>query len=254
MEKWTGRVALVTGASSGIGRAIALKLAQHKMKVVAVGRNIERLQALAEEAFISNGGKIIPVQCDVRDERSVQSVFSRIRADDQLGCVDVCVNNAGLLIDAPLLTGTTEQWKEQLEVNVLASCICSRESVKLMREKNVDDGFIINLCSMAGHRVKPNPMHHFYCATKFFIKSMSEGLVNELYLQKSNIRVMQISPAKTETEIFERALGTERSNQILNSTEPLKTDDITDCVIYGLSAPSHVLITDVLIRPTEQLD
>lgn len=251
MERWHGRVALVTGASSGIGKAIASRLAQHGMKVVACGRNMERLQELSETC-LSHSGSIIPVQCDISKEEEILSMFGRIKSE--FGGLDVCVNNAGVLNDAPLLSSATDKWREMLDVNVLAVCICSREAVKIMREKKIDDGFIVNICSMGGHRMVYKPSAHFYCATKFAVRAISDGLVTELRSMKSNIRVMQLSPGLVATEIFERGQGKKTSDKLLSSIECLKPDDVADSVIYGLSAPPHVMITDILVRPTEQVN
>lgn len=247
-------MALVTGASSGIGKAIAQRLAQHKMKVVACGRNIERLQELAEEVSRSSEGKIIPVQCDLRNEQNILSMFDGIRSNPELGCVDVCINNAGVMNSAPILSSTTDKWTEMLDVNVTALCICSRESVKLMKEKNVDDGFIINICSMSGHRVVSSPGSGFYSATKFAVTALSKSLTNELQSMKSSIRVMQLSPGLVETELHERGLGKKSAKRILSSIETLKPEDLADSVVYGLSAPSHVVVSDILMRPTEQMN
>lgn len=249
MERWVGRVALVTGASSGIGKAIASRLAQHGMKVVACGRNIERLQELSTECQ-SLTGSIIPMRCDMRVEKEILDMFERIRVE--LGGVDICVNNAGLINNAPLLSSPTEKWREMLDVHVLALCICSREAVKSMRERKVDDGFIVNMCSLAGHRMVYRPTSHFYCATKFAVKAISDGLVSELRSLKSNIRVMQLSPGLVETEIFERDQGKKASDKVFSKIECLKPDDVVDSLIYGITAPPHVLVTDILMRPIEQ--
>lgn len=249
MQRWVGRVALVTGASSGIGKAIAARFAKHGMKVVASGRKMERLQELAVECQ-SFPGSIIPMQCNLREEKEILDMFEKIRVE--LGGVDICVNNAGLINNAPLLSSPTDKWREMLDVHILALCICSREAVKSMRERNVDDGFIINMCSMGGHRMVYRPTSHFYCATKFAVRAISDGLINELRLLKSNIRVLQLSPGLVETEIFERDQGKKASERTFSKFQCLRPDDVVDSVIYGITAPPHVLVTDILIRPTEQ--
>jgi len=140
-----------------------------------------------------------------------------------------------------------------LDVNVIALSLCTREAVKLMLSASVDDGHIINISSMGGHRVLPNPSNHFYSCTKFAVTSLTEGLHNELRALKSHIRATQISPGMVETELFERARGKETSDRLLSAIKVMKPNDIADSVIYALSAPAHVQVKDILLRPTEQM-
>lgn len=240
-------MALVTGASSGIGRAIAVRLAQHEMKVVACARRLERLQELSE----TERGAIIPMQCDLRSESDLLAMFQRIRAE--LGGVDVCVNNAGLGHIVSLMSGSTDKWREMLDVNVLALCICTREAVKSMRERDVDDGYIFNIGSISGHFTSNTAGGlSFYSATKHAVATYSNALTGELKETKSRIRVMEISPGLVETEMVERVAGKRAADKLFSSIEALSVDDIADVVIYGLSAPPHVQIVDVIIRPVDK--
>jgi len=252
MDRWIGRVALVTGASSGIGRAISLRLAACKVKVVASGRNLERLESLCKEATdLNQDASIKPIQCDMRNESEILSMFEQIK--NEWGGVDICINNAGLLNDAPLLSGDTDKWREMLDVNVIGLSVCAREAVKSMRDRSVDDGHIINISSMGGHRVVPSASSHFYSCTKFAVTALSEGLHQELRAIKSHIRITQLSPGLVQTELFERDQGKTTSDKLFKSIKPMKANDIADGIIYALSAPPHVQVKDILIRPTEQL-
>jgi len=252
MERFIGRVALVTGASTGIGRAVSLRLAASKVKVVATARNMERLESLCKEAKdLDPDASIKPIQCDMRNEAEILSLFEQIT--NEWGGVDICINNAGLLKDSPLLSGDSDHWREMLDVNVIALSLCSREAVKSMRNRSVDDGHIINISSMGGHRVLPNASTHFYSCTKFAVTSLSEGLHQELCALNSHIRVTQISPGAVKTEFLERAQGKEAADKHYNSIKPLEANDIADSVLYALSAPPHVQIKDILMRPTEQV-
>jgi len=124
MDRWIGRVALVTGASVGIGAAISKSLVKHGMKVAGCGRNMEKLEEL--ETQMSGPGSFIPIQCDVTEEEQVKRMFKRVK--DEWKGVDVMINNAGLAHNAPLLTGDTEEWRHMLEVNVIGLSICTREA------------------------------------------------------------------------------------------------------------------------------
>ncbi|XP_060563189.1 dehydrogenase/reductase SDR family member 11-like isoform X4 [Ruditapes philippinarum] len=251
MEKWVGRVALVTGASAGFGESIAKRLVEYGMKVVGCARNIEKIQSLSESLKDSKGS-LTAIRCDISKEEEILAMFEKIKKD--LGGVDVCINNAGLSYNAPLLSGTTEQWRHMLDINVLGLCICTREAVTSMRERGVDDGHIVLMSSMAGHGVTPNAPHaHFYAATKFAVKALTEGLRNEVCALKSHIRVTAISPGMAKTEFLSRIFSDQPgfADKAYSVYQPLTADDVTDSVIYALAAPSHVQVHDILIRPTE---
>jgi 17beta-estradiol 17-dehydrogenase / 3beta-hydroxysteroid 3-dehydrogenase len=159
---------LITGASSGIGRAIARRLAvELGMRVAICARRSERLIELREEILAAvPDAEVLVHPCDLRDEAAILGMFARIRTE--LGGVDVLINNAGLGRDAPLCSGVTEHWREMLELNVLALCICTREAVADMRARG-DDGHVVHIASMASHRVPPGS--GVYSATKFAVRA-----------------------------------------------------------------------------------
>lgn len=249
MERWEGRVALVTGASSGIGTAIAKCLVKHKMTVIGCGRQISRLQKLSQELSAKYDGYLEPVKCDVRQESDIKNMFNLI--ESKYGGLDVCINNAGLYQDAPLLSGDTESWREMLEVNILGLTIITREAYQSMMRKGVEDGQLINVCSLSGHRL-PTTNIAFYPATKFAVRALTEGVRRELRAKKSKVRMAEISPGVVETEIFARGGGEEFSNKVLNSVTPLKSEDVADGVLYILSAPPLVEINEVILRSVDQ--
>ncbi|KAG8292584.1 Dehydrogenase/reductase SDR member 11 [Homalodisca vitripennis] len=149
MDKWTGKVALVTGASSGIGAATARALVHHGMVVVGLARRVERVQELAEElAKAGEPGKLFAVKADMRKEEDILEAYSWV--EKQLGGVDVLVNNAGVFHTTYLSEATTEEWREILEVNVLAVCICTREYLKSMERRNNQHGHIVTISSGRG--------------------------------------------------------------------------------------------------------
>ncbi|KAL2096734.1 hypothetical protein ACEWY4_008882 [Coilia grayii] len=254
MERWKGRVALVTGASVGIGAAIAKALVRHGMKVVGCARNVEKIEKLAAECQSAGlSGSLIPYKCDLSNEEEILSMFSAIKTLHQ--GVDVCINNAGLAHSEPLLSGKTEGWRAMMDVNVLALSICTREAYQSMKERNVDDGHIININSMSGHRIVPSASVHFYSATKYAVTALTEGLRQELREAKTHIRATAISPGLVETEFAFRLHSDdpEKAAATYASIKCLEAGDIASAVVYALSAPPHVQIGDILMRPVEQV-
>lgn len=247
MDRWEGRVALVTGASWGIGKDIVRLLSKQNMKVAMCARSVDKLEELSKE--LSDGpGKTLPIQCDLRDEEQIIAMFTKIKSE--WGGVDVCINNAGLMIDTvPIIESSSEPWRNMWEVNVLAPSICTREAVKSMRERNVDDGQIININSLSGHRVG---MAHFYSVTKHALTALTESIRWELRGINSHIRVCQISPGLVETHLHATQMDEERAKELYNRRQCLQPKDIADSVLYVLSAPPHVQVNDILLRPTEQ--
>ncbi|XP_043910499.1 dehydrogenase/reductase SDR family member 11 isoform X2 [Protopterus annectens] len=232
MDRWKDRVALVTGASVGIGAAIARALVQHGMKVVGCARSVDKIEKLAAECQSAKyPGTLIPYKCDLSNEEEILSMFSAIKTLYQ--GVDVCINNAGLARPEPLLYGKTEGWRNMIDVNILALSVCTREAYQSMKERDVDDGHIININSMSGHRVLASSISHFYSATKFAVTALTEGLRQELREAKSLIRVTCISPGLVETE-FAFRLFNDAPEKAAATYESLK-------------------IGDVQMRPTEQV-
>ncbi|XP_043115100.1 dehydrogenase/reductase SDR family member 11b [Puntigrus tetrazona] len=254
MDRWKGRVALVTGASVGIGAAIAKSLARHGMKVVGCARNVEQIEKLSSECVSSGfSGNLIPYKCDLSVEDDVLSMFSWIKVHHQ--GVDVCINNAGLALPEPLLSGKISGWKTMIDVNVIALSVCTREAYQSMKERNIDDGHIININSMSGHRVVNSADSHFYTASKYAVTALTEGLRQELREAKTHIRATCISPGLVETEFAYRLYNEnpEKASAAYKSIKCLQAEDIANAVVYVLSAPPHVQIGDIQMRPVEQL-
>lgn len=242
--RWAGRVALVTGASSGIGRAIARELHALGMRVAVTGRRPERLAALASEL----GEDVLTFPCDLRELSNIDDIFARIQA--AWGGVDVLVNNAGLGHETPLIGGNREHWREMLEVNVLALCACTSLAVSDMQRRNVE-GHVIHVSSMAAHRVPSGS--GVYSATKYAVRSLTEGLRQELRELGSPVRVSSISPGYVETEFHGRYFQDEDRAQATYRRYPvLQPDDVARSVLHVLAAPPHVQIHDVLVRATQQ--
>lgn len=243
--RWRDRVALVTGASSGIGRAIAQALHDLGMRVAVTARRREPLEELARHEPCD---RWLLHTADARRIDELQSLFECIRTT--WGGVDVLVNNAGLGFRAPLLEGDEEAWRTMLEVNVLALSYCTREATKDMRARG-DDGYVFHVSSMASHRVPPGG--GMYSATKFAVRALTEGLRQELRAAGSGVRVTAISPGLVETGFAENFYGcAETAQTVYARFKTLEPRDIADLVVYALGTPQHVQLHDLLLRPTRQ--
>ncbi|XP_070572622.1 dehydrogenase/reductase SDR family member 11-like isoform X4 [Ptychodera flava] len=254
MERWMNRVALVTGASVGIGKAISKALVEHGMIVYGCARDVDKIKSHSDELKSKSAkGSLHAVKCDLRNEEEILLMFEEIKRNH--GGVDVCINNAGINFHGTLLNGDTNHWRNVLDVNVLALSICTREAVKQMMERNVDDGHIIHINSLSGYRITPYARTHFYAGTKCMVTALGECLRQELRELGSHIRVTRISPAYVrDTELVIRSSGgNEELVRNLNASEKaLELRDVADMVVYALAAPPHVEINDILVRTTEQ--
>lgn len=245
LERWRGKVALVTGASSGIGAAVAKALGGIGMRVAIAARDAERMGKV-ETAIKGGGGTAACFPVDLRKVESVLGLFESVRK--KWGGVDVLINNAGLGFNSPQSTGKPEEWREMLEVNVLALSVCCQEALKDMAGKQ--DAAIYNISSLAGHRVVANRGSDFYAATKFAVRALTDGLRFELAAKQSPVKLGMISPGMVDTDFEARSKrGQVRPKQPF---ELLHSEDIADLVLYLLGTPRHVQIHDVLIRPVGQ--
>ncbi len=247
MRRWAGRTALITGASSGIGAAVAIRLLAEEMQVVACARRQDRVAAVLAAADPA-GEKSLALACDVRDEAAVQGAFAAARA--RFGGVDVLVNNAGLGHAAPLAEGRVDEWREMLDVNVLGLCICTREALADMRRRGAR-GQIIHIGSMAGQRVPPGA--GLYAATKHAVRALTESLRMELHAAGDPIRVGEISPGFVETGFaahYHKSAA--KAQETYSQFTVLTADDVAEAVVYMLGCPDHVQVHDILMRPSAQ--
>ncbi|XP_041365024.1 dehydrogenase/reductase SDR family member 11-like [Gigantopelta aegis] len=257
MQRWAGRVALVTGSSAGIGCGIARALVKHGLKVVGCAENdkeVQRIEAVSRE-LKGEEGSLVGLKCDMGKEEDILKMFETIKSDPNLRGVDVCINNAGLAHEEPFLTGQTEAWRQMIDINILGYCICTREAFKSMKERGIDDGHIFLINSVAGHRVPIFTNIHFYSMTKFAVTAMSEAIRFELREMKSGIRISSISPGVVETEFAYKMIHDPvRAKATFTQYPCLQPDDLADAVIYALQAPPHVQVHDIMLRPTMQFN
>jgi 17beta-estradiol 17-dehydrogenase / 3beta-hydroxysteroid 3-dehydrogenase len=247
MHRWAHCTAIVTGASSGIGAAIASRLVAEGLRVVGCGRRPERVAEIMAAAD-PTGNRSLAVACDVRDEVSVRQMFADTRA--RFGGVDVLINNAGLGHAGTLAEGRVDDWREMLEVNILGLCLCTREAVADMRTRG-RFGQIVHIGSMAGQRVPPGA--GFYGATKHAVRALTESLRLEFRERGDPIRIGEICPGYVETGFAEHYFkSADKARATYSQFTVLTADDIAEAVVYMLACPEHVQVHDILLRPTDQ--
>jgi len=246
MTNLEGRVAVVTGANSGIGEEITIKLVKAGMIVVGCARNEEKLKSVAEKANKMGPGKMYSVKCDVSKEEDIMVLFKFVK--EKFGKMHVMVNNAGLAHQAPLLSGDTKDWKNMFEVNVLGLCICTKEACKLMENSKVEDGHIVMLNSLAGHNVFPQAV--FYSSTKFAVTALTEGLRQELRAKKSRTRVTAISPGVVKTPFIPKFMQADQSaaDAMAEKMGFLKPEDVADSVVYALKSPLQMDVHEIVLK------
>jgi len=247
MDRWRGRVAVVTGASAGIGAAVCKLLANEGMKVVGCARRLEKVEELAKE-----NANIYPIKCDVGNENDVTQMFKWIESNENLGKVDICIPNAGFSVSQTLIEGSVTDWKKMLDVNVVGLNHCTQLAIKSMLKNNIMDGQIVMVNSLSGHRVPPGNLR-FYSATKFAVTGLLEGWRQELrsMTPPNNIRVAQLCPGLVKTEFQDVAFGKEHTIFSCND-KPLFAEDMANSIKFIIEAPPHVQIHDIMVRPTYQ--
>jgi NADP-dependent 3-hydroxy acid dehydrogenase YdfG len=242
-----GKVALVTGASAGIGEATALALAAEGARVAAAARRKDRLEALVQR-IKERGGQAMPLEVDVSDEAQVREMVRRAR--DTWGRVDILVNDAGVAHLGKIDGADTEGWRQMVNLNLLGLMYCTREVLPVMKAQG--GGHIVNISSVAGRTVREG--NAVYSATKWGVGAFSEGLRMEA--EKDHIRVTIIEPGVVATEMQRSLADLAAADEALawiRSTKPLASEDIAAAVVYAVTQPLHVDVNEMLIRPTEQV-
>jgi len=240
------KVAIVTGASSGIGYATALTLSKSGAKVAIGARRTDKLLELENE-ITKNGGEAFSQKLDVTKKSDCNSfVDATIK---KWGGVDILVNNAGLMPLSFVKSLKIDEWDQMIDVNIKGVLYCTAAVIPHMYAKK--SGHIINISSVAGRIVFPSGS--VYCATKHAVTAFSEGLRQE-FSTRSNIRVTCIEPGVVSTELTNTI--TDESLQSFVETSKkmnsLNAEDIANAILFAVEAPSHVNINEVLIRPTTQ--
>lgn len=240
------KIALITGATSGIGEAIALKLAENGMDVILTGRRNDRLSLLKNKLEEKNV-RALALCFDVRDEAQVKEKIHHL--PDNWKNIDVLVNNAGLAAGlSTLQDGDSDDWNRMIDTNVKGLLYVTRCVSPGMTERKT--GHIVNIGSIAGKEVYP--CGNVYCATKHAVDALTKGM--RIDMLPYNVKVTQICPGAVETEFsMVRFHGDEaRASKVYDGYESLVAADIADCVWFAVSRPAHVNINDMIVMPTAQ--
>ncbi|XP_050436138.1 farnesol dehydrogenase-like [Adelges cooleyi] len=244
MDNLKGRVAVVTGASAGIGAATAIKLVKMGMVVVGLARRYARLEEL--KTFTVNNdypGEFHSVACDLTDMDDVLKAFRWI--DENIGGIHFMINNAGIIRISSILDGSTENWKEIIDCNVIATTLCTREAYKSMKKHKVPNGHIIQINSITGHSYSVNPGNKVYNASKQALRVLTEGLRHELSVAGDrHIKATSISPGFVDTEIFDAA---NISHSKMKSSEILSAEEMADMIIFVMSTGPNILIAEMVV-------
>jgi len=238
---------MITGATSGFGKAIALRFASHGYNIIITGRRKERLDELKKELLSNSQIKVLALNFDVRKHDEVASVIEGIPA--QWKAIDILVNNAGLAVGLSHIdSGILDDWDRMIDTNVKGLLYVTRAVAPLMVARNT--GHIFNIGSIAGKENYENG--NVYCATKSAVDSLSRSM--RIDLLKNNIKVTHIAPgmAVTEFSIVRFKGDEEKAGSVYKGIDALTADDIADAIYYCATLPAHVCINEMVITPTQQ--
>ncbi|XP_031345886.1 farnesol dehydrogenase-like [Photinus pyralis] len=245
IERWVGKVAIVTGASSGVGAEVVKSLLKENIIVVGLARRTEKIREL------SSSKNLHAVKVDLSVEDDILRAFKWVK--ENLGPIHILINCAGILRLTDYLEGDTKMWKDMMDVNYHAVCITTREAVKDMRANGVN-GHIIHINDVGGYKVLDIKHLNVYCATKFPVTAAVEGLRLELNAIGSKIKVSCINPGYVKTDLFKNAIIADSSlqnfaDEFENENPALEPSDIADGIIYLLSTAENVQVRELTIKP-----
>jgi NADP-dependent 3-hydroxy acid dehydrogenase YdfG len=252
MHSLRDKVALVTGASAGIGEETARALAREGARLVLGARRTDRLDRLAAE-LLADGAETLSVALDVREVEDCEAFVSA--ALNRFGRIDILINNAGLARGRRFVAeGDEREWDEMIDTNVKGLLHMTRLALPEMTRQN--SGHVVNLGSVAGLGVYEGGS--VYCASKWSVKAITQAL--RLELSGTDVRLTEICPGLVETEFSlvrfhhedEPDEAREKSDAVYNGMTPLSAADIADCILWALTRPPHVDIDEIVVRPVAQ--
>jgi NADP-dependent 3-hydroxy acid dehydrogenase YdfG len=241
------QIALITGATSGIGEATALLLAKNDYNIIVTGRRQEKLFLLKEKIESETGSKVLMLNYDIRNLSENEAAIQSIPAEWQK--IDVLINNAGLAAGfTTVQEGVIDDWERMIDTNIKGLLYITRLISPKMIERG--SGHIINVSSVAGKETYP--LGNVYCATKHAVQSLTKAM--RIDLLKHGIKVSSVCPGAVDTEFsVVRFNGdTDRAKQVYKGFTPLYAQDIAETILFMVTRPKHVNIDDVLIMPTDQ--
>jgi clavulanate-9-aldehyde reducatase len=244
MASLDGKVAAITGASSGIGEATAIALADAGAKVSLGARRKDRLDALVGKI----GDNALAIETDIGEEEQARAFVQRTK--EELGGLDILINNAGVMLLGPLLAQEGDDWRTMVDANILGLVYCSHAALAIMAEQQ--SGHIVNISSVAGRIARAGSA--VYNFTKWGVTGFSEALRQEAAYV--NVRVTCIEPGFVDTELQ----GHNTNPMVVEATQKMRDDigkvleaeDIADAILYAVSRPDHMSVNEVLVRPTKQ--
>ncbi|XP_055372807.1 farnesol dehydrogenase-like [Condylostylus longicornis] len=244
VSQWENKIAVVTGASSGIGAAIVQDLARSKIKTIALARRLERMEGIKLSMPRDLQSYLNPMKCDVSNEEEVQKAFEQIIT--KYGGVDILVNNAGIFREGNLIAMDLKTIKKVVDTNLYGTIYCTKESFNSMQSRNVD-GHIIIINSIAGKQIPDGPESdnkslNIYAPTKFALTAIADVYRHEFAQLGTKIKVTSICPGLVDTEFL--------TEETLNSGKPMLTpEDVSNTVMYALNTPPHVQVSELTIQP-----
>ncbi|TMW48889.1 hypothetical protein DOY81_006036 [Sarcophaga bullata] len=247
MERWQNRVAVVTGASSGIGAAIIKDLVQAGVIVAALARRKERIEQIRNSLPANLQARLHPIKCDVSDLNSVNNAFDWI--ESKLGAIEILINNAGTYQAGQLLTMNMAALEQTVQTNVMGIVYCTKRAFESMQKSNINHGHVILINSVVGHHIfnpPPGAMSTFniYPPTKHAVTGLTEILRQEFRDLKTKIKITSVSPGLVDTEIVPESY---------KKMVMLKAEDISAGVMYCLGTPPHVQVHELTIKPVGEI-
>ncbi|ENN82068.1 hypothetical protein HUJ04_010056 [Dendroctonus ponderosae] len=245
LGRFVGKVAVVTGASAGIGEAIAKLLVRNGVIVVGVARRGESVREHAKK-LLGEKGVLHAYECDLTKQDEILRTFKKITTE--LGSISILINNAGVLKVSGIIDGDIEKWKAVIDTNVMAVATGIREAVASIKAHNIK-GHIININSTAGHTVVDFPNAGFYPASKFAVTALTESVRLEINREKLPIKITSLSPGYVETDIVKVAFSEVSGNNNWDkiTVKGLHARDIADAALYVLSTPEHVNVKELTV-------
>lgn len=246
MKNLQNKIILITGASSGIGKACAEQFAAAGAHVILTARRLERVEKLAQQLQQHYSIKALPLALDVQDKIAVNKMVESLASDWQK--IDVLVNNAGLALTTDSMQdANSDNWDIMIDTNIKGLLYVTRAVISGMVKRQ--SGHVINISSIAGFQTYPGG--NIYSATKHAVRALSQSM--HLDLLGENIRISDIAPGLVETEFSEvRWSDKQRADDFYQDIDALQADDIADAVVYCASRPKHVDVSQMVIMPTIQ--